>query len=55
MKQMQCFLQKYTLYTGLLTILKLMAPMTPHITEEIYQLYFAGKRAKNQSTAVVGL
>ena len=30
----------YTLYTSLLTILKLMAPFTPFITEEIYQSYF---------------
>ncbi len=30
----------YTLYTVLLTILKLMAPFTPFVTEEIYQEYF---------------
>ena len=30
----------YTLYQSLLTILKLMAPFTPFITEEIYQTYF---------------
>ena len=30
----------YTLYVSLLTILKLMAPFTPFITEEIYQEYF---------------
>jgi len=30
----------YTLYTSLLTILKLMAPFTPFIAEEIYQKYF---------------
>lgn len=30
----------YALYHGLLTILKLMAPFTPFITEEIYQSYF---------------
>jgi valyl-tRNA synthetase len=30
----------YTLYISLLTILKLMAPFTPFITEEIYQKYF---------------
>ncbi len=30
----------YTLYHSLLTILKLMAPFTPFITEEIYQKYF---------------
>jgi valyl-tRNA synthetase len=32
---------KYTLYYVLLSILKLMAPIMPHITEEIYHLYFA--------------
>jgi len=32
----------YTLYISLLTILKLMAPFTPFITEEIYQKYFRG-------------
>ncbi|MCD6414477.1 MAG: valine--tRNA ligase [Candidatus Diapherotrites archaeon] len=31
---------QYTLYTALLTILKLMAPIIPHITEEIYQSHF---------------
>lgn len=31
---------QYTLYQSLLTILKLMAPITPFITEEIYQKYF---------------
>jgi valyl-tRNA synthetase len=31
---------QYTLYKSLLTILKLMAPFTPFITEEIYQKYF---------------
>ncbi len=30
----------YTLYTSLFAILKLMAPFTPFITEEIYQKYF---------------
>lgn len=30
----------YTLYQSLLTILKLMAPITPFITEEIYQTHF---------------
>ncbi|MFH1276558.1 MAG: valine--tRNA ligase [Candidatus Woesearchaeota archaeon] len=34
-------------YTGILTILKLMAPIMPHITEEIYHLYFAEKEGKN--------
>ncbi len=32
---------RYTLHEGLLSIIKLMAPITPHITEEIYHLYFA--------------
>ncbi len=31
------------LYAAVLGVLKLMAPVMPHITEEIYQLYFAGK------------
>ncbi len=31
---------QYTLYHSLLTIIKLMAPITPFITEEIYQNYF---------------
>src|SRR3989344_2469790 len=34
---------RWTLYTALLTILKLFAPLLPHVTEEIYSLYFAGK------------
>jgi len=34
------------LYTALLSILKLMAPITPFITEEIYQQYFADKEKK---------
>ncbi|MEM4244711.1 MAG: valine--tRNA ligase [Candidatus Nanoarchaeia archaeon] len=32
---------QYTLYNSLLTIIKLMAPITPYITEEIYQNYYA--------------
>jgi len=39
---------QYTLYNSLLTILKLMSPITPHITEEIYQLYFK-KHEKEKS------
>jgi len=31
---------KYTLYTALLTLLKLFAPIIPHITEELYRIYF---------------
>jgi valyl-tRNA synthetase len=30
-------------YQGILTVLKMMAPIMPHITEEIYHLYFADK------------
>jgi len=33
---------QYALYNSLLAVLKLMAPIMPFITEEIYQLYFAG-------------
>jgi valyl-tRNA synthetase len=31
---------QYTLYTAINAILKLMAPFTPYVTEEIYQLFF---------------
>ncbi|MGB9707733.1 MAG: valine--tRNA ligase [Candidatus Pacearchaeota archaeon] len=31
---------RYTLYNAFLTILKLFAPIMPHITEELYQQYF---------------
>ncbi len=31
---------KYTLYTAVLDVLKLMAPIMPYITEAIYQMYF---------------
>jgi len=34
---------QYTLHHSLLTILKLLAPITPFITEEIYQHYYAKK------------
>jgi len=37
---------QHGLYHGILTILKLMAPIMPYITEEIYQLYFAEKDKK---------
>ena len=30
-------------YYGILGVLKMMAPIMPHITEEVYQLYFADK------------
>jgi len=32
---------KYTLYTSLLTLLKLFAPVLPYITEELYQNFFS--------------
>ncbi len=38
----------YTLYNSLLTILKLMAPITPFITEALYQKYFR-KKEKEKS------
>jgi valyl-tRNA synthetase len=31
---------QYTLYTSLLAIVKMIAPITPFVTEEIYQTYF---------------
>ncbi|MCX8147597.1 MAG: class I tRNA ligase family protein, partial [Candidatus Woesearchaeota archaeon] len=34
---------KFTLYTSLLNVLKLLAPIMPYVTEAIYQLYFAKK------------
>ncbi len=34
---------QYGLYIGILTVLKLMAPIMPHITEAVYQEYFAKK------------
>ncbi len=39
---------QYTLYQALLTIIKLISPITPHITEEIYQAYYA-ELEKNKS------
>ena len=41
----------YTLYTSLLTFLKLFAPITPFITEEIYQNYYK----KNEGDSSVHL
>ena len=37
---------RYTLYHAVLNSLKLFAPIMPHITEEIYHLYFANKEDK---------
>ena len=37
---------RYTLYNAVLVSLKLFAPFMPHITEEIYHLYFAEKEGK---------
>jgi valyl-tRNA synthetase len=34
---------QYALYNSLLSVLKLMAPIMPHITEAVYQMYFAQK------------
>ncbi|PIN76669.1 valine--tRNA ligase [Candidatus Woesearchaeota archaeon CG10_big_fil_rev_8_21_14_0_10_36_11] len=34
---------QHTLYETLISILKMMAPIMPHITEEIYHIYFAEK------------
>ena len=37
---------QYALYQTLLSVLKMVAPIMPHITEEIYQLYFAAREGK---------
>ena len=37
---------QYTLYSSLLNILKLMAPITPFVTEKIYMNYFAKHEGK---------
>ncbi|HLD39737.1 MAG TPA: class I tRNA ligase family protein, partial [Candidatus Nanoarchaeia archaeon] len=37
---------QYALYQSLLSILKMAAPIMPHITEEIYHLYFADREKK---------
>jgi len=37
---------QYTLYQGLLAVMKLMAPFTPFITEELYSYYFKDKEMK---------
>lgn len=38
---------QFTLYNSLLTILKLIAPITPFITEEIYQIYYKNEKEKS--------
>ncbi|PIU75721.1 valine--tRNA ligase, partial [Candidatus Pacearchaeota archaeon CG06_land_8_20_14_3_00_35_12] len=42
---------QYTLYQCLLAVLKLMAPIMPHITEELYQKYYK----KNEKTKSIHL
>ncbi len=42
---------QYTLYHSLLTILKLIAPIMPFVTEEIYQTYYK----KNEKTSSIHL
>ncbi len=37
---------QYVAYHSLLGIIKMMAPIMPHITEEIYNIYFAAKERK---------
>jgi len=44
---------QYTLYQSLLAILKLMAPILPYVTEELYQMYYAA-REKPKSIHVSG-
>jgi valyl-tRNA synthetase len=44
---------QYALYTSLLTIIKLVAPIMPFITEEIYQTYFK-KTEKTKSIHISG-
>ncbi|MBW3014560.1 valine--tRNA ligase [Candidatus Woesearchaeota archaeon] len=34
---------QYALYKSILSVLKMLAPVVPHITEEIYQVYFSEK------------
>lgn len=34
---------QFTLYQSLITVIKMMAPIMPHITEAVYQMYFAEK------------
>jgi valyl-tRNA synthetase len=44
---------QYGLYNAILACLKLMAPIAPHFTEEIYHLYFAEKE-KSKSIHISG-
>ena len=44
---------QYGLYHTLLTIIKLMAPITPFITEELYQFYYK-KHEKSKSVHLTG-
>lgn len=37
---------QYVIYHSLLAVLKMIAPIMPHITEEIYQSFFASREAK---------
>lgn len=37
---------QYCLFNGLLNVLKMIAPIMPHVSEEIYQDYFAKKEKK---------
>lgn len=37
---------QYVVYHALLAILKMMAPIMPHLTEEIYHLYFAAREGR---------
>ena len=50
---MQNYLLNILLYHSLLTILKLIAPIMPFITEEIYQEYFK-KNEKTKSIHICG-
>ena len=38
---------KYVLYNSLLSIVKMMAPITPFIAEEVYQVFFKGNEGDN--------
>jgi len=38
---------QYTLYTSLLAVLKMLAPIVPHITEEVYSHYYKEKESSD--------